>query len=139
MPRIPKSLRETVIESSQGKCAFCHSPERLMGVTFEVDHITPRSAKGKTVVENLCLTCPTCNRHKANRVTAVDPISNRAVNLFHPNQDQWADHFKWSNDGSEILTTTSTGRATVEALQMNRPAMILLRRYWRATGINLDE
>lgn len=138
MPRIPKSLRKAVIESSQGRCAYCHNPENLMGVTFEVDHITPRSTKGKTVIENLCLTCPTCNRHKANRVSAVDPVSNQTVDLFHPNQNRWADHFKWSNDKSEILGLTPTGRATVEALHINRPAMILLRRYWKATGIRLE-
>lgn len=34
-----------------------------MGVTFEVDHIVPAAGGGKTRLSNLCLCCPTCNRH----------------------------------------------------------------------------
>lgn len=138
MPRIPAPLRKAVIEAARGQCAYCQSPERLMGVSFEVDHIIPRNAKGKTTAANLCLSCPTCNRHKASRISARDPISRRSVRLFHPNQDNWVEHFAWSDDGSQIIGLTPTGRATIEALHFNRPAMMLLRQYWRATGITLD-
>lgn len=59
--------------------------------------------------------------------------------LFRPTQDSWSYHFAWSTDGAYILGQTPIGRATVEALQFNRPAMVLLRRYWRATGVQLGE
>jgi len=65
MARIPKALRQAVIAAAQGRCAYCLSPEQLMGVTFEIDHVIPRSAGGPTQLDNLCLSCPTCNRHKA--------------------------------------------------------------------------
>jgi hypothetical protein len=111
----------------------------MMGVTFEVDHVIPRSAGGRTQIDNLCLSCPTCNRHKTNRLSAHDPRSGRAAPLFRPTQDIWSHHSAWSADGTYIIGQTPTGRATVEALRCNRAAMILLRRYWRATGVQFGE
>lgn len=139
MTRIPASLRRAVIDSAQGRCAYCHSPEKLMGVSFEVDHIIPSSAGGKTIADNLCLSCPTCNRHKAARISVPEPLTGGLSPLFNPNRDSWPDHFAWSEDGSVITGVTPTGRATVEALLFNRSPMILLRQYWRATGVRLDE
>jgi len=40
---IPARLREQVHANAGGRCAYCQSPEELMGVTFEVDHVIPRS------------------------------------------------------------------------------------------------
>jgi hypothetical protein len=139
MARIPQVLRQAVIGAAQGRCAYCLSPEQMMGVAFEVDHIMPRSAGGRTQLDNLCLSCPTCNRHKARRLSAPDPISGRAVMLFHPKQDTWPHHFVWSADGAHIIGLTPTGRATVEALRFNRPTIVQLRRYWRTTGVQFGE
>ena len=122
MARIPQALRQAVIDAAQGRCAYCLSPEQMMGVAFEVDHIRPRSAGGRNQLDNLCLSCPTCNRHKARRLSAPDPVSGRAVRLFHPKRDVWLHHFAWSADGAHIIGLTPTGRATVEALRFNRPA-----------------
>jgi hypothetical protein len=139
MARIPAALRQAVIESAQGRCAYCRTPERLMGVTFEIEHVVPRSARGRTQAGNLCFSCPTCNRCKANRLSASDPEARRSARLFHPNRDQWSEHFAWSPDGSQILGLTPTGRATARALRFNRPVLVALRQYWRATGIRLEE
>jgi HNH endonuclease len=139
MARVPPTLRQAVIAAAQGQCAYRLSPEPMMGVMFEVDHIIPRSAGGRTRFDNLCLSCPTCNRHKARRLTARDPLSRRSVKLFHPNQDLWSHHFSWHADGTQIIGLTPTGRATVAALHFNRPAMTQLRRYWRATGIRFSD
>jgi len=53
-------------------CAYCHTAESLTVTTFEFEHIIPPSAGGETVFENLCLACPSCNRYKATRQTAID-------------------------------------------------------------------
>jgi hypothetical protein len=135
MPRIPARLRRQIIEGSQARCAYCHSPQHLMGVEFEVDHILPRAAGGKTVADNLCLSCPTCNRYKATRSTALDPLTRQTVQLFHPNRDRWSDHFAWGDDSTRLQGLTPVGRATLDVLHINRTAMLTLRRYWRATGI----
>lgn len=105
-----------------------------MGVTFEIDHITPCSVGGATVLANLCLCCPTCNRHKAARTMIADPIDGKMVALFHPVRDAWEDHFEWRDGATMIAGRTSAGRATVEALRINRPVMVELRRCWAATG-----
>jgi hypothetical protein len=139
MARIPQALPQAVLGAGQGWCAYCLSPEQMMGVAFEVDHIIPRSAGGRTQLDNLCLSCPTCNRHKARRPSARDPLSSRAVMLFHPKQDVWLHHFAWSADGAYIIGLTPTGRATVEALRFNRLALVQLRRYWRTTGVQFGE
>jgi hypothetical protein len=139
MARIPQALRQAVIGAAQDRCAYCLSPKQMMGVAFEVDHIIPRSAWGRTQLDNLCLSCPTCNRHKARRLSAPDPVSGRAVTLFHPKQDVWLHHFAWSTDGAHIIGLTPTGRATAEALRFNRPAIVQLRHYWRTTGVQFGE
>ena len=105
-----------------------------MGVTFEIDHITPRGAGGATVLANLCLCCPTCNRHKAARTMITDPEGGERVALFHPVRDLWKAHFEWCDAATTIAGRTAPGRATVDALRMNRPAIVELRRYWAATG-----
>src|SRR5262245_32978626 len=130
MARISQALRRAVLAAAQDRCAYCLSPEQMMGVVFEIDHILPSSAGGRTQFDNLCLSCPTCNRHKAKRLSARDPLSGRVVTLFHPNRDIWSHHFAWNTDRMQILGLTPTGRATAEALRFNRPAMTLLRRYW---------
>jgi HNH endonuclease len=137
--RIPPALRQAVIAAAHGRCAYGLSPEEMMGITFAVDHILPRSAGGRTQLDKLCLSCPTCKRHKARRLSARDPLSGRVVTLFHPHHDVWSHHFGGSTDGAHIIGRTPTGRATVEALHVNRLAMILLRRYWRATGVQFGE
>ncbi len=65
-------------------CAYCQTAEFLTAMTFEFEHICPLSAGGKTVFENLCFACPSCNRHKGDCQTATDPESSEAVALFHP-------------------------------------------------------
>lgn len=132
--RIPTKLRRQVVMAAQGRCAYCRSSEALMGVTFEVDHILPKAAGGETTAENLCLCCPVCNRHKAARLTAHDPSTSQEVPLFHPNHQVWSEHFTWREDGSHVVGLTAVGRATVEALHMNRSQMVELRCYWAATG-----
>lgn len=102
--------------------------------TFEFEHIIPRSAGGETVFENLCLACPSCNRYKATRQTAVDPITGETVSLFHPQRQLWEEHFSWNNDATEIIGLTPVGRATISALKMNRPQLIRVRGMWVKMG-----
>ena len=133
---IPAELREQVLTKADGRCAYCRSLEELMGVTFEIEHIIPKSAGGDTSQENLCLSCPTCNRYKGTRLTAQDPVSGNEVSLFHPLKQIWSEHFVWSDSGAQLIGLTPTGRATIEVLRMNRPVIIQLRRYWLALNLH---
>jgi hypothetical protein len=115
-------------------CAYCRTAEALTVTTFEFEHITPRSAGGETVQENLCLSCPSCNRYKAQRQQASDPNTEEIVDLFHPQSQIWEEHFIWSVDFTEIIGVTSIGRATIATLKMNRPQVTRVRQMWVKMG-----
>lgn len=131
---VPVKLRRQVRDHFANCCAYCLTAERLTVATFECEHIVPRSAGGETVLENLGLACPMCNRFKADRMVATDQQAQTEVALFHPHRDAWTDHFVWNEDRTEIVPLTATGRATIYALRMNRPQMIRVRRMWVAMG-----
>lgn len=131
---VPAELRRQIRQHFANCCAYCRTAEALTVAIFEVEHIVPRSAGGETVLENICLACPTCNRYKASRQSAVDPMTQEQVLLFHPHQQQWGEHFAWSDDGTEIIALTPVGRTTIAALRMNRPQLIRVRRMWVKMG-----
>ncbi|MEH2290528.1 HNH endonuclease [Nostoc sp.] len=106
----------------------------LTVTTFEFEHIIPLSSGGETVFENLCLACPSCNRYKATRQTAIDPNTQNEVKLFNPQQQLWTDHFTWSEDTTEIVGLTTIGRATISTLKMNRLQLTRVRKMWVRMG-----
>ena len=95
---VPAALRHRVSAHFAHCCVYCHTAEGLTVAIFAFEHILPRSAGGETVFENICYGCPTCNRHKADRTTAIDPDTQSEVALFHPHRDVWQDHFVWNED-----------------------------------------
>ncbi|MGB0561083.1 MAG: HNH endonuclease [Spirulinaceae cyanobacterium] len=127
---IPTELRDRVRRHFQNLCAYCHTAQSLAVTNFEIEHIIPQAAGGKTEFENLCLACPTCNRHKATRQTAIDPETQTQHPLFHPHQQDWPKHFVWQSEGGQLQGLTPTGRATISALKMNRPQLIRIRKLW---------
>ena len=131
---VPVDLQREVRALFEDCCAYCHTAERLTVVTFELEHIVPRASGGETAFENLCLACPTCNRHKADRIMARDELSDREVRLFHPQRDGWPVHFAWVEGATVIAGLTAIGRATIAALRMNRSQLVRIRRMWVAMG-----
>ena len=117
---IPRELRQTVFIRDQGRCRYCGLRQFGQGAAFHINHIIPRSKGGTTAAENLALQCPCCSLHKSNKLTAIDPLTQTLVELFHPLQQAWAEHFAQESDGT-CVGLTPTGRATVEALHMNDP------------------
>ncbi len=104
--------------------------------SFAVDHVVPRSAGGPTDLDNLALACASCNAHKYNKTSAIDPVSGEIVLLYHPRRDRFRDHFTWSDDFTLILGLTPRGRATVEALSMNHDSVVNLRRLLNQAGMH---
>jgi hypothetical protein len=131
---IAESLRTLVREQDNGCCAYCHSPESLSLTPFEIDHILPLSRGGETEFHNLCLCCPSCNRYKSAQQFVVDLESALRAPLFHPRQEVWETHFRWSGDRLQIIGRTPTGRATIHALAMNHSRIIELRKVWAKLG-----
>jgi 5-methylcytosine-specific restriction endonuclease McrA len=82
------------------------------------------------VEENLWLACRGCNAHKSDRTHANDPESGPLVPLFNPRADHWHEHFRWIEEGLIIVGISAIGRATVKALNLNRPSVVEARQHW---------
>ena len=133
MASISDSLRQQVIERANGRCEYCQAPLAIV-IETEIDHIIPQSADGPTELDNLCLTCVSCNGFKLAFQEAADPDSGKTVPLFNPRTQHWGDHFVWSDDGTQIIGVTATGRATIVRLRMNRERATEARRLWVSAG-----
>lgn len=47
--------------------------------------------------------------------------------MFNPRLQEWQTHFAWSDDYRYIFGLTPTGRATVNALELNRQGLVNMR------------
>ncbi len=131
---IPANLRRIVRTRAREICEYCRSREDHSTQSFCFEHILPRIAGGKTNAENLAYAWQGCNAHKATRTEAADYLTGKRAGLFNPRQMLWSDHFSWSEDFSEVVGITPTGRATVETLKLNRRGLVNLRRVMYAMG-----
>lgn len=103
---------------------------------MHIDHSVPLSAGGKTELENLCLSCISCNGAKHKFQMGIDPASQLEVPLFNPRAQFWSEHFAWNEDGTRVLGQTEIGRATVSRLRMNRDRIVRSRRRWVEAGMH---
>ena len=131
---IPTWLRARVAAQAGGRCGYCLTAEAITGAPLVIDHLIPEALGGPTDEANLWLACSQCNLHKGDRLTARDPLSEEWVRLFDPRRQAWSDHFRWSPANDEILGLTPVGRATVQALHLNRPLLVQARRGWVRVG-----
>jgi hypothetical protein len=125
--RLPAAVVKLVRDRARGVCEYCRLPQILQEAVFHIDHIYPRATKGSSHADNLALACVTCSLRKAARTHARDPQTQELVRLYHPRQDRWMDHFGWSA-GCRLIGRTATGRATIWALGINRPAAVAIRK-----------
>jgi 5-methylcytosine-specific restriction endonuclease McrA len=126
MSEIPARLRRLVVLRAGNRCEYCRLAQKGQEATFHVDHILPKAAGGRTTAANLALACVSCSLRKEARRSAIEPNTNRRAALFHPRRQRWRDHFRW--EGFRLIGLTPTGRATVAALQMNRPLILAIRQ-----------
>jgi len=107
---------------------------RVVGIPLHIEHIIPLAAGGTSNEDNLWLACSVCNNYKSVQTHAFDAQTDTQISLFNPRTQLWMDHFAWSNDGIEIIGLTSVGRVTVQALKLNQPFMLRVRRRWVRVG-----
>jgi hypothetical protein len=124
-----------VADRANHRCEYCHAPELIFNLAFEVEHIIPLSRQGTDADSNLALACRSCNLRKGTRISGNDPESNIEVRLFHPRQDKWSDHFLADIESGNIQGISSIGRVTVHALEMNSQPQIMARKLWIRLGI----
>ncbi|MEM9935609.1 MAG: HNH endonuclease signature motif containing protein [Bacteroidota bacterium] len=126
--RISSAVREKVALRASYRCEYCCTTMQISTQKFEIEHIIALSKGGENSVNNMALSCRGCNAHKSNRIEAIDAITQFYVPLFHPRNDFWSEHFAWDNDPALLIGLTPVGRATIDALQLNRVQLISVRR-----------
>jgi len=132
--RVGPRLRDQVLHDAGGRCGYCRLREEITGTPLEIEHIVPEARGGPTRRANLWAVCRYCNLLKSDRVEALDPETGALTPLFNPRAERWSDHFSWIDGGLRIQGTTPTGRATVEALALNRALLVRARMYWISAG-----
>jgi hypothetical protein len=132
--RVGVRLRAQVLHDAGGRCGYCRLSEEITGTPLEIEHIVPEARGGLTHRANLWAVCRYCNLLKSDRVEAPEPETGAVTSLFNPRAERWSDHFIWIDGGLRIQGTTPRGRATVEALALNRALLVRARAYWISAG-----
>lgn len=125
--KIPRTLRRAVRERARNRCEYCRHPAHFSSAPYACEHVIPRVLGAGNTLAELAWACPACNGHKSDKTHAYDPKTKRLVSLFNPRRQKWSEHFAWSADWRLVIGRTATGRATVEALQLNREELRNLR------------
>jgi hypothetical protein len=131
---IAKEIRAAVIARAEGCCEYCRTPLAYTPDPVVIDHIVPVMLGGADTLDNLAASCWGCNGHKSAGTRAFDPREARLVPLFHPRQQRWSQHFRWSPDRLRIVGLTAVGRATLLKLNLNRQGLLNLRAVLNMAG-----
>jgi HNH endonuclease len=124
--KLPKELRQQVLERAKGNCEYCLLPQIEVPFSHEVDHIIARQHGGTDALENLALCCIFCNRPKGPNLATFDPGTEDITLLFNPRKQVWSEHF--SLEQGNIVGVTKEGRATVFLLRFNDEIRIAQRQ-----------
>jgi hypothetical protein len=135
MGKISEGLKAKIRETAKNRCGYCLSPQAFIPFPLEIDHIIPQAKDGSDEEENLWLACSACNTFKSDKTDAKDPETKEIVPLFNPSEQDWFEHFQWTEDGLSIRGKSATGRATVALLHLdNYEYMIDARKLWKRAG-----
>ena len=125
-------LRRQVVQRAGNRCEYCGLSQAGQEAVFHIDHVVPLNRAGETVPSNLALACVSCSLRKGARLSAIDPLSGDESPLFSPRKDIWHLHFRWS--GVRVVGVSPVGRATVDALRMNRRVALAIRQEEASRG-----
>ena len=82
--RPPVEMRRQVVERAKNCCEYCLLHQELVASRHQVDHVIAEKHGGSTSLDNLALSCTTCNRRKASDIASFDPDSGELTALFNP-------------------------------------------------------
>jgi uncharacterized protein (TIGR02646 family) len=143
-----KSVKNALIKAQHGKCAFCES--KITHIDFgDVEHFRPKGGTRQSdaepmalpgyywlayVWENLFLACSLCNqRFKKNFFPLADPakraqshrddVGAEAALFIDPAQDAPEECIGFREEIAFPINDDPRGRATIEALGLNRPEL----------------
>jgi len=128
MAEFSSSKTKALIAERAGHiCEYCRTPSAFSSSKFSVEHIIPRILGGADSVDNLAYACQGCNNIKFTKTEGLDQESNTMAPLFHPRNHQWTEHFSWDTSLLRLVGLTTVGRATIDALKLNRREVCNLR------------
>lgn len=132
--KIATRIKGMVAARARGYCEYCKSHEDFSSASYAVEHIIPRFKMGSDELDNLAYSCLGCNAYKHTKISFVDPETGFETYIFNPRTQIWTDHFCWDDSCLMLIGLTPTGRATIELLRLNRPALLNLRRALVTSG-----
>jgi len=133
MTRPTATMRRQVVERARDCCEYCLLHQSLVASSHQVDHVIAEKHGGVTELDNLALSCLTCNLRKASDVASFDPATDLLTALFNPRTQLWSEHFRLEED--RIVGLTPEGRTTVEFLQLNSFERLLERSEFIRAGV----
>lgn len=117
-----------VAERAGHRCEYCHAPEAVFNMPFEVEHIIPLAKGGADVAANWALACRSCNLNKSDALDGIEPVTQHRVRLFNPRQDFWMEHFAVDQTFPfHLQGKTPLGRATISQLRLNSNLQVAAR------------
>jgi hypothetical protein len=118
------ALRAFVRERAGRRCEYCRLHEEDAGtLSFQVEHIIARQHGGTDDPAALCYACAQCNWAKGPNLAGL--LDGKLYRLFNPRVQSWRRHFRW--DHTILLGRTKTGIVTVQVLNINDLARVMLR------------
>jgi hypothetical protein len=130
---ISAAMRRLVGERANYCCEYCLIPEAFTFAAHEIDHIIAKKHGGKTIAENLALSCTLCNKYKGSDLASIDPETDAITPLYHPRKHKWSKNFE-VKDG-RVIPLTPKGRVTTRLLQFNREERTEERKLMIEAGI----
>jgi 5-methylcytosine-specific restriction endonuclease McrA len=126
-------MQQQVHARAHGVCEYCHLPDTLTTLPFQIDHIIAEKHGGATALANLAYSCLHCNTFKGPNIAGVSQEAGEVVRLFHPRQDRWQEHFAW--EGPRLVGRTPVGQATISVLAINASYRLEVRQALIAEGV----
>ena len=118
------ALRAFVRERAGRRCEYCHLREEDGGrLAFQIEHIIAKQHGGSDDPGGLCYACAQCNWAKGPNLAGL--LGGKLYSLFNPRKQQWHRHFSWEH--TILVGKTKTGIVTVQVLNINDPARVMLR------------
>ncbi|WP_125563639.1 HNH endonuclease [Pseudoalteromonas rubra] len=123
-------IKEPLLRSSYGKCAYCECPLTSESNYMEVEHFEDKKHSPDKVVvwENLLPSCKKCNGAKGTHDVINEPIVN-------PYVDDPKEHF--SLRLYRLRGKTEKGKSTIEVANLNHSSRLVLSRF--EIGEKIDE
>ncbi len=118
------ALRAFVRERAGRRYEYCslHEDDDDF-LALHVEHVIARQHGGLDEPDMPCWTCAECNWATGLNVAGL--FGGKLYPLFNPRKQNWHRHFRWEH--TILVGKTKTGIVTVQVLNINDPARVMLR------------